>query len=403
MIDGYLTLIERVPRWVAERRFRARRRGENGFLSVLFFRPGLLPRLERDGVLDKARHLKAPAWLPPQSSGVFRDIEFLCADWRNGPSLRELLDEERAVAPMWGRGALAHILDALEEAMAHEIPLPAVNAESILMAQTANSDPTSGPGSPVLFPVCVDETTNEESRISSLAVLARALLPRGLGAGRVLDRAARDPGHFGELHNLTLQLRPFLKNIPPRRRREQRFAPREAMTRNSGRSSPEPNGSTKTAPSQPTGPEPPPAAPRNPLTEWIGVTLAAAVAAAVLWFTVFLANQLSEPYTLPIVTPAPTETAPAPADQSPADLMEQALSMERLGNPAGALRIWTPLLNDPDHQTAAREAADRLLRAAAEDLPNIRLGIRPDLVEAIRNAAAAGHQPARDLLVEIEN
>lgn len=147
LLGGTHKLIERVPRWVGKRRFRARSIDSDEERMLVFFDPE--PELwkhwqELAGVLLPMRDAHLLEILDLEQA---LDFHFIIAPWSNGAVLGELLHENGPVSPETARSMVLDLLGSLKRLGLADLPLPEISTETLLVEREQNH------WRPLLFPL----------------------------------------------------------------------------------------------------------------------------------------------------------------------------------------------------------------------------------------------------------
>ncbi len=140
-------LLERIPRWVAQRRMRAQSINGEKTTQLLFF-DSSPEEIEAFALSIKSlAGLQQPNILPLLSAEILKDFPAITAKFIDGPTLREHLDHEGPLPPEEARQIFASILEATRCIASRGLPVPAILPETILLS------PSKDRRTPVLFPL----------------------------------------------------------------------------------------------------------------------------------------------------------------------------------------------------------------------------------------------------------
>ena len=133
LVDGRYKLTERIPRWVASRRFVAEARSER--LQVLFFSPDQAPVPSTPDWTNFVSNSNDPFWLKPIFQGEGAGFVYLGLPLVRGPSLRQMLDEGRPWFCEDAARFIHQLVRSLRPLAEAGMELPVISPETLLVGR----------------------------------------------------------------------------------------------------------------------------------------------------------------------------------------------------------------------------------------------------------------------------
>lgn len=167
-LAGRYKLLERVPRWVSQRRYRAQRLSDSQLLQILFFDLSLDEISDFSSSIEALATIHHPNLLSIHSAESLQGFSVFIAEYFEGPTLKERLEHEGAFSPEEARSIAGKILAAFYALESAEIPFPEINSDSIVLFQGENG------WDPVLFPLLLP--SGRSAAAKGIAKVLRDLL-----------------------------------------------------------------------------------------------------------------------------------------------------------------------------------------------------------------------------------
>lgn len=183
LLGGAYKLVERVPRWVARRRFRARPLDGSDEVALLFFSlsDADLARWQKE--CRALAPFSDPNLYPVSRVEQFQEFRFVVGDWVAGEDLEMFLMENGPLDPSQARPIFQSLLASVRRLFFAGLPVPPLAPSQILLSRAP-----SGPV-PLLFPLA----ESPKDVLETEAVICRGLrdllfsLLTGLEARPVYD------------------------------------------------------------------------------------------------------------------------------------------------------------------------------------------------------------------------
>ncbi len=425
ILDSRWKLVERISRWVAKRRFRARTTYSDEETMLLFFEVD-------DAVLD-AWQERLPALasisnqslLPIEEVREIQGFRFISAEWKVAVPLDEQLLQTGPLSPRLARDVATALLPAIRKLLAAGIEFPAPSIETVLL-----QDPKFGSPA-ILFPLVLPgfPLVREEKEAAAylrdlLFVCASGLaVPEQYGP----KERALLPGTSGEVWLPALVDHPGLEEIQAAL--DGKLIP--LSTQPSSRTDPGPVSiPVKRSKSEPApvlsvqGPgekvdfETPedskqtaPAPKSLGSVDWTRIVSAIAaliVAGMVAWFARSVLVQLAPPTVSSLASASGTmPTRPNVRNESgiPSSrensVPNQAPLLADLRNPGTTLKEYSRDYSQRPEDSDKEARLAGLLKQLEPEIDAIRANQRIGILEGVEAAAATGYPPARLLLAKI--
>jgi len=170
LIAGTYKILERVPRWVGRRRFRAQSVDSDEERMLIFFNPSPEQWQQWESLARILLPLGDPHLLTVIDLERMLDFHFVVARWSNGVVLADFLNENGPASAETARSLVIALARTVRRLGLAELPIPSISPQSILIEREGSV------WKPILFPLPLQAPSKPSVSESHAAASLRGLL-----------------------------------------------------------------------------------------------------------------------------------------------------------------------------------------------------------------------------------